>query len=381
MKNGIVATLVCAAVISGTAAYHWRSKILSHLTATYVDDNAERTHKVFENVPPTLGQPSEDLPAEKLAAFERGRAQFMRRFDVNQGLGPRFNAVSCVACHDVPTVGGTGDLQHRIVTGNSPGEIQDIENFQSFAIHGFKVPQRPSKTSFLLPPQLWGLGDLEAIPDEVLLTEGCSGNGTLHMFDGRVARFGTKIFAATIRGFIAAALHDEMGITNETYVDRPLSDRDADSVPDPELNRDGVNDLNTYVANLAPPPTLPANPQGEALFKTFGCAACHRPQTGPGVRAYTDLCMHSMGEALADGIVSHNSNRIPANAPPYDGDEFRTKPLWGLRFRPHLLHDGRASTPDEAIRLHGGEAAGAFARYEAATQEERDALLAFLNTL
>jgi CxxC motif-containing protein (DUF1111 family) len=381
MKEGIIVSVLVAVVLVGVLAYVWRSEERYIPSKEHKEIVAEQIPKVFENVDPALGRPREGLSPEKLASFERGRAQFMRRYDLKSGLGPLYNAVSCVACHDVPTVGGTGDLQHRIVTGNSPGEIQDIENFQSFAIQGFKVPQRPSKTSFLLPPQLWGLGELEAIPDDVLLNAGCSGNGTLHMFDGRVARFGTKVFAATIRGFIAAALHDEMGITNETYEDRPLSDRDADAVPDPELNKDGVNDLNTYVANLAPPPTLPANPQGEALFKTFGCAACHRPETGPGVRAFTDLCMHSMGEALADGIVSHNANRIPANAPPYDGDEFRTKPLWGLRFRPHLLHDGRASTPDEAIRLHGGEAAGAFARYEAATQEERDALLAFLNTL
>jgi CxxC motif-containing protein (DUF1111 family) len=381
MKNGIVATLVSAAVISGTAAYHWRSKILAHLTATYVDDHAERTLKVFENVPPTLGQPSEKLPAEKLAAFERGREQFMRRYDVDHGLGPHFNAVSCVACHDEPTPGGVGDLDHRVVTGLSPGERPDVENFQKFATPGFKPTERPAKVSYLLPPPLYGLGAIEAIPDEVLLTAGCSGNGTLHVIDGRVARFGIKTFATTLRGFVGAALFDEMGITNHVEDDRPMSDKDEDALPDPEISNDAVNDLTVFLQNLAPPPALPANPQGEALFKTFGCVACHRPETGPGVRAFTDLCMHSMGEALADGIISHVDERVPVNAPADDGDEFRTKPLWGLRFRTHLLHDGRATTPDEAIRLHGGEAAGASGRYQAATQEERDALLTYLNTL
>ena len=62
-------------------------------------------------------------------------------------------------------------------------------------------------------------------------------------------------------------------------------------------------------------------------------------------------------------------------------DEFRTKPLWGLRFRTRLLHDGRAASPDEAIRLHGGDAAASAGRYAAASADDRAALPAFLNTL
>ncbi len=63
------------------------------------------------------------------------------------------------------------------------------------------------------------------------------------------------------------------------------------------------------------------------------------------------------------------------------GPDFRTPPLWGLRHQRSLLHDGRAHTPEQAIRAHGGEAAPARDRFFALSPSDRDALLAFLQTL
>ena len=62
-------------------------------------------------------------------------------------------------------------------------------------------------------------------------------------------------------------------------------------------------------------------------------------------------------------------------------EEFRTEPLWGLRFRLHFLHDGRATTIAAAIDLHGGEATGARERYLALSEQERAILLSFLGNL
>jgi len=60
----------------------------------------------------------------------------------------------------------------------------------------------------------------------------------------------------------------------------------------------------------------------------------------------------------------------------------RTAPLWGLRVRPQLLHDGTALTIDEAIRRHGGQAEKVKLNYVyVLTQQERDQLLAFLKSL
>ncbi|TMB57386.1 MAG: hypothetical protein E6J56_04770 [Deltaproteobacteria bacterium] len=78
-----------------------------------------------------------------------------------------------------------------------------------------------------------------------------------------------------------------------------------------------------------------------------------------------------MGDALADGISDHEARR----------DEFRTTPLWGVRFRRFYLHDGRATAFEDAVRAHGGEAADAAQAYENAGTDERAALLRFLGTL
>src|SRR5439155_193549 len=108
---------------------------------------------------------------------------------------------------------------------------------------------------------------------------------------------------------------------------------------------------------VPPEATLPtALRTGAVIFVGIGCAAGHVPAlvTGPSpVRAlslkiflpYTDLLLHDMGPALADICLG---DALPS--------EFRTEPLMGLRFATTFLHDGRAATIAEAIRLHGGEA-------------------------
>jgi CxxC motif-containing protein (DUF1111 family) len=88
--------------------------------------------------------------------------------------------------------------------------------------------------------------------------------------------------------------------------------------------------------------------------------------------AYTDLLLHDMGEAGADGIAQ-------AAAGPR---EFRTPPLWGLRHSsPPYLHDARATSLLQAIALHGGEAQRSADAFERLPAAERDALIAFLRGL
>jgi CxxC motif-containing protein (DUF1111 family) len=78
-----------------------------------------------------------------------------------------------------------------------------------------------------------------------------------------------------------------------------------------------------------------------------------------------------MGPELGNGIADK------AAGP----NDFRTPPLWGLRFQPHLMHSGEAESPHEAIELHGGEAAAARERYRQLSADDRRALLEFLDTL
>jgi CxxC motif-containing protein (DUF1111 family) len=95
------------------------------------------------------------------------------------------------------------------------------------------------------------------------------------------------------------------------------------------------------------------------------------------IRPYTDLLLHDMGPGLAD------------NRPDFDatGNEWRTPPLWGIGLfetingHTTFLHDGRARNLSEAILWHGGEAERAKQKFVNMTKAERDALLAFLNSL
>ena len=122
----------------------------------------------------------------------------------------------------------------------------------------------------------------------------------------------------------------------------------------------------------------------------MGCAGCHTPSLKTGtfqgelahlseqtIWPYTDLLLHDMGAALADDRPDFDAS----------GQEWRTPPLWGLGLSSkvngvsHLLHDGRARNPEEAILWHGGEAAASTAAFVNAEREEREALIRFLETL
>ena len=119
--------------------------------------------------------------------------------------------------------------------------------------------------------------------------------------------------------------------------------------------------------------------EGAATFKA-SCAVCHRPamQTGRSeiaalserpVFLYSDLLLHDVGtgDGIAQGAAGPN--------------EMRTPPLWGLRLRKQLLHDGSALNAEQAIERHGGEAARVRDRYRNMPQRDQQSLLLFLGTL
>jgi CxxC motif-containing protein (DUF1111 family) len=159
----------------------------------------------------------------------------------------------------------------------------------------------------------------------------------------------------------------EMGLTiPSSDQGEPITDTDA--VADPEISAAQVADLAAYVASLPPVRPERTSPEGEKHFHQTGCAVCHQPEREG---AYSDLCVHRMGAELA----SQKAETAAA------GDEWRTAPLWGLRLRHRYLHDGRATSLDAAILLHGGEATMARDRYAALPESERAKLLDFLSTL
>jgi CxxC motif-containing protein (DUF1111 family) len=92
---------------------------------------------------------------------------------------------------------------------------------------------------------------------------------------------------------------------------------------------------------------------------------------GSKVPLYSDLLLHDLGPALDDRVIQGSAR----------GKDWRTTPLWGLGMRPRLLHDGRATSINEAVLAHDGEAANAARAFRALVEPERTTLLAFLNSL
>jgi CxxC motif-containing protein (DUF1111 family) len=181
-----------------------------------------------------------------------------------------------------------------------------------------------------------------------------------------VGRFGWKAKQATLLAFSGDAYRNEIGVTNRFFLQMPhpicLARSRRINLPcrRPNLRVSRRTRLTTFMQLLAPPPTVPLTEKAQRsnrLFGEVGCAHCHTPSmtTGPRkvsgslsfkpVPLYSDLLLHHMG-SLGDGIVQGAAQ----------ADEMRTAPLWGLRGRGPFLHDGRAQTALEAIRLHDGEA-------------------------
>ncbi|MGV3491425.1 MAG: di-heme oxidoredictase family protein [Devosia sp.] len=269
-----------------------------------------------------------------------------------------------------------------------------------------------------IAPQMIGLGLLEQIPEADILAnadpddadgDGISGRPNrvkeVGSDDWMLGRFGWKAGHATIRGQSADAFAGDIGISsplvNKPFGDCTAAQAECFTFPTGEQDRLGVSeapdpvlDLVTfYSQNLGVPqrrdvddPTVLA---GKQAFYETGCTSCHTPKFVTSRDApdkskqfqliwpYTDMLLHDMGEGLAD-------RRPEGDA---DGYEWRTAPLWGIGLtetvsgHTQFLHDGRARNLTEAILWHGGEAQAARDAFANMPKSQRDALLAFLESL
>ena len=369
-----------------------------------------------------LDSPLPGLTAEELAAFARGDFEFARRFAPSSGLGPIFNNVSCADCHSGDGRGRPANVLVRFSMPGDPAALaQGGPQIQDRAIPG-AVPETLPEGALVsrrLPPPVFGVGLIEAIPADAILAnadpsdadgDGISGRPNLVTAPPFVppgepgggtapalGRFSRKAQVSSLLEQVATAYHQDIGVTSDFLVEEnenPLAGpgpRAADRVPDPEIPASTVTSVVDYIRMLAPPApgAMTARRQrGRDTFAAVGCASCHVPvlRTGPSpigaianrdVPLYSDLLLHDLGEELEDGR--------PDGAA--DGREWRTTPLWGLRVARdflggalYLMHDGRAGTIEEAIELHGGEAAVARERFRSLGAADRAALIDFVGS-
>lgn len=368
--------------------------------------------------PPPLGSPLQGLGTNDLNAFFDGKTEFTKVERPSDGLGPVFNGVSCAQCHSAGAAGGAatnlGVARVTRIGGMDGANYSDLAQYggpliQSRSLREFNhnypvapevVPPQARFVSHRITTPLFGDGLIEAIPDATILQRtGPQGDGVQGMANYdlnpdtmvlEVGKFGWKAVHSKLRTFAGDAYLNEMGITNALFPNenlpqgRPIPPG-ADPVPDPEDESDDIDALATFMRFLAPPvrrPVIPIIQRGEQIFNQIKCQTCHVQAMNTGfnqnpalsnkrVELWSDLLLHRMGNGLADGI--HQGLAV--------GDQWRTAPLWGLAARHFYMHDGRATTLDQAIRLHAGEATASTNRYVHLSPQDRAAIVAFLGSL
>ena len=334
------------------------------------------------------GAPLGTLTPRQLLAFAAGQVEFARHFTTAQGLGPHFNEPSCGSCHALPALGGVGSRPEHVIHVHEPNDLPGETVGLRRQTFGATPPERagPRRGRRRTPP-LFGHGLLDALPEEAIAANADPGDSDGDGIAGvvnrkgrgsvlRPARFGAKCHEWNLWRFIGGAMRDEMGLTNTAAAG---AQADSDAAADPEVDAATMRRIDAFVRGLAPlAPRAPTDrrdrealAKGKALFSAIGCVGCHRDALGGVQGVYSDLLLHDLGPGLDAGLDDG-----PAKA-----RFWRTAPLWGLRHRPRLLHDERATDPAAAVGWHDGEAAKPKARFLALPERERRTLLTFLSSL
>jgi CxxC motif-containing protein (DUF1111 family) len=357
-----------------------------------------------------------------LRSFNDNRFIFEEVEKIQDGLGPTYNAQSCRECHQNVVTGGASQVAEL-----RSGRTQDGQFFESLGgtlIHSRatypdlveQITPEDNTVTFRISTNTLGNGFVESIANSTLLAirskqpEAMRGTAVMVAVleagsKARIGRFGWKGQHASLVSFSADAYLNEMGITTPLFPEENTSNgryvgdgSGYDPVPDPE--DDGV-DVVAFAdfmrATKAPPRgTITADVSaGEALFNKTGCAVCHTPSittARPGtkinggeftvpnalgnkiIHPYSDYLLHDIG--TGDGIPV-----LPLPEYASTATQMRTAPLWALRTRNRLMHDGLSLTKQDAIQRHAGQAAGVTKKYNALSDAEKNQLLAFLNSL
>ena len=266
-------------------------------------------------------------------------------------------------------------------------------------------------------PAMVGLGLLNALSETAILAnedpddldnDGISGRANrvwdINKQQLSMGRFGWKAGNPTLQQQNASALHADIGISSPMFPSgagectasqaacQILPNGNSKHLDGAEASAQMVDLITLYTQHLAVPERrntdMPAVILGEKLFTAIGCQRCHTPRyiidngssSSPltqTINPYSDLLLHDMGEGLAD-----NREEFLAT-----GREWRTAPLWGIGLtkavsgHTQFLHDGRARNLSEAIIWHGGEAESSKKLFMQLSQQNRHALITFLESL
>jgi CxxC motif-containing protein (DUF1111 family) len=436
VRLAALASIASTSVVGSVATADDRARRFQPSGETHAESTAGSERDVLTEAPSGFdnrtngfdpqGPPFETIDednVEPLRSFNDNRFIFEEVEGVADGLGPTFNAQSCRECHQNVVTGGASQVaEHR--TGRLDVSGGFFESLGGSLIHSRathpniveRVAFEDDVRTFRISTNTLGAGFIECVANETLLAirdaQPEAMRGTAIMVPvleaasaSRLGRFGWKNQHASLESFAADAYLNEMGITTPLFPDENTSagryvgyGSGYDRVADPE--DDGVDV--TAFANFMRSTKAPSRGRitrevraGEQLFNDVGCNTCHVATlrtARPGTRIngdaftvpdalgnkvfhpYSDFLMHDIG--TGDGIPV-----LPAPEFAETGKQIRTAPLWALRTRNRLMHDGLSFTKQEAIQRHAGQASEVRARYNALADEQRRLILAFLDSL
>lgn len=355
--------------------------------------------------------------------FDAAMAVFNEVETIEDGLGPIFNSDSCVQCHQSVVSGGSTQITELRSDGPRRDNKKGHSAVQSAG--GTMIEARAIDASIVdfvgpddevqalrISPNILGEGFVEAVLDQTLLNIQSNQPNDMkglaiqvpvleagsNVF--RIGRFGWKSQHASLKSFAADAYLNEMGITNPLFPEENDSNRGSvaafDTVADPEDDGVDVDIFTEFMRATKAPPRGPATQTtqvGQNLFNEAQCSVCHTPTLttapegtslnggqfvvdaslgGKKIHPYSDFLLHDVG--TGDGIPASSDH-------PETKNMIRTAPLWGLRTRNRLMHDGLSYTFDNAIQRHEGQARSSKNAFNALTDGQRAAILEFLGTL
>jgi CxxC motif-containing protein (DUF1111 family) len=345
----------------------------------------------------------------------------------HQGPDKRFRNPEIPIAHGAEVITGRSLVNDRAICPNAAFLDKEIQE---------RVPETETIRTFRLSLNLLGDGFVEAIADQTLVNlskQQCkSSHGkicgqVLYVpiveAPGQmgVGRFGWKDQHASLLSFAGDAYLNEMGITNRLQPNEVTNLCNTVSEPNDKPGSDGLSDIDHFArfirATKAPTcdaqlATSAAAQKGLGLFGKIGCATCHVEAltTAPAgtkinggtftipaalgsitLHPYGDFLMHDVG--TGDGILQatpeHYGRQVFEQMSAYlskqdfeaSRNKIRTAPLWGVRLRPRLMHDGASLTLLEAITRHSGEAKQVIQQFEKLKRVDQDAVIEFLKSL
>jgi CxxC motif-containing protein (DUF1111 family) len=262
--------------------------------------------------PAGAGDPFAALTTDELAMFNDGKGDFEEEEEVGDGVGPRFNFVSCAGCHAQPATGGTSPAVNPLFRVPDPNDLGFVGNrIPSFitpngpvrearfqfnpdgsrdgGVHAlFVITGHPAAAGcnirqedfqrqvdnrniiFRIPTPVFGAGLIEQINDGTILANlsnnsftkqnlGISGRVNRSGNDGTITRFGWKAQNKSLQIFSGEAYNVEMGITSESFQQERDETRECqfakvpNDVTENTSTLNAIDNFSNFQRFLAPP--------------------------------------------------------------------------------------------------------------------------------